>query len=557
MTCVDSQPPVEHARSPGGAGVSPTSPSSGSGSTISSLGSGTNENQFLIDGTNGTCPCNGVARSEAGVDFIQEIQIQAVGASAEFGNMQGAVVNVITGRAASGFSSSRPTTGNPPRDQPARAGEVRTPAARERLHPQPLPRLLVEPRRACCSQSAVVLRGLPVSRDYDSQPGTDPPFPAPTSRTRYSRNSPGIWRRVEANQSFHQEFWVSGEPPTVHQAERNDTRRHASVPAMTFGHLTHTASPRTLWDVRVGRFVYSQEEIPAYGGYMYGEPPDADESPVGGPQTFRRRRRSSGPPQRRRSIITGPACWAPTIRKVGGQFERGEHTAFGHSDRHAIPTTPSSATFSDPLEHEGVFLTTWLRHRRLHHRRPRHVNAGSASIGARRSVRTSTPSTARQRNRQIINGLGTLYTWNLCLAAAGVTIKLTANGRTMFRGSYGRFIRACIRASSALSILVRHDQVLLRRRGRGYTAYGLLARARNLYLDPGLRAPRTDESTVGMDRAFGRRSGRRRLHPQVRRQFHRLDGRRRHIGRRCARFTTACPCRSSSSRLRRRPGALS
>ena len=47
------------------------------------LGSGTNENQFLIDGTNFTCPCNGVARSEAGVDFIQEIQVQSVGASAE------------------------------------------------------------------------------------------------------------------------------------------------------------------------------------------------------------------------------------------------------------------------------------------------------------------------------------------------------------------------------------------------------------------------------------------------------------------------------------------
>ena len=34
--------------------------------TISAFGSGTNENQFLIDGTNSTCPCNGVARSEPG-----------------------------------------------------------------------------------------------------------------------------------------------------------------------------------------------------------------------------------------------------------------------------------------------------------------------------------------------------------------------------------------------------------------------------------------------------------------------------------------------------------
>src|SRR4029079_11254024 len=77
-------------------GISPTSPGSGTVTTVSAFGSGTNENQFLIDGTNFTCPCNGVARAEPGVDFIQEIQVQSVGASVEFGNVQGAVINVIT-----------------------------------------------------------------------------------------------------------------------------------------------------------------------------------------------------------------------------------------------------------------------------------------------------------------------------------------------------------------------------------------------------------------------------------------------------------------------------
>lgn len=77
-------------------GVSPTSPSSATATTVSAFGSGTNENQFLIDGTNTTCPCNGIARAEVGVDFIQEVHVQSVVASAEFGNLQGAVVNVIT-----------------------------------------------------------------------------------------------------------------------------------------------------------------------------------------------------------------------------------------------------------------------------------------------------------------------------------------------------------------------------------------------------------------------------------------------------------------------------
>ena len=84
-------------------GISPTSPGSVSTNSVSAFGSGTNENAFLIDGTNFTCPCSGEARSEPGVDFIQEVQVQSVGASAEFGNAQGAVINVITRQGSARF----------------------------------------------------------------------------------------------------------------------------------------------------------------------------------------------------------------------------------------------------------------------------------------------------------------------------------------------------------------------------------------------------------------------------------------------------------------------
>ena len=53
-------------------GVSPTSPGSGTVNSVSVFGSAVNENTFLIDGTNFTCPCQGVSRSEPIVDVIQE-----------------------------------------------------------------------------------------------------------------------------------------------------------------------------------------------------------------------------------------------------------------------------------------------------------------------------------------------------------------------------------------------------------------------------------------------------------------------------------------------------
>src|SRR4029453_19488266 len=86
-------------------GVSPTSPGSMSTTSVSAMGSVTNEKMFLIDGTNFTCPCSGEARSEPGVDFIQEVQVQGVGASPEFANMQGAVINVVTRQGSNRFLS--------------------------------------------------------------------------------------------------------------------------------------------------------------------------------------------------------------------------------------------------------------------------------------------------------------------------------------------------------------------------------------------------------------------------------------------------------------------
>ena len=77
-------------------GVSPTSPGSGTVNTVSVFGSAVNENTFLIDGTNFTCPCQGVSRAEPIVDVIQELHVQSMGASVEYGNLQGGVFNVIT-----------------------------------------------------------------------------------------------------------------------------------------------------------------------------------------------------------------------------------------------------------------------------------------------------------------------------------------------------------------------------------------------------------------------------------------------------------------------------
>ena len=214
-------------------GISPTSPASGTTSTVSvtsvsALGSGVNENQFLIDGTNFTCPCSGLARAEPGVDFIQEVQVQSVGASAEFGNMQGAVINVVTRGGGERFEfdasyyaqtagltsqpivlpvagGSQPTSGytrDRYRDFTTNLGG---PAVRDRLW---------------------FFGGYQYLRDYDSQPGVDPTFPRTYEQDKvFAKLTWQLTPGMQLMQSFHEEFWVNPPPPTLRR--RRSKRRHA------------------------------------------------------------------------------------------------------------------------------------------------------------------------------------------------------------------------------------------------------------------------------------------------------------------------------------------
>src|SRR5262249_49711431 len=253
--------------------ISPTSPSSPNSptTTVSAFGSGINENQFLIDGTNFTCPCNGVARSEPGIDFIQDVHVQSMGASAEFGNVQGAVINVVTRQGgeqflydASYYAQTSGLTSQPvvlPLAAPAKGQ-----SGYERNEYRDLTTNLGGP---VVRDRLWFFTGYQYLRDYDSQPGTDPSLPRAYEQNKFFGKL--TWRltpSLQLLQSFHDEHWVTRDPPTITKPFDTTLRSHASVPAVTFGNLTQTLSERTLWDVRVGRFVYTRADDPSSGNRL-------------------------------------------------------------------------------------------------------------------------------------------------------------------------------------------------------------------------------------------------------------------------------------------------
>jgi len=248
-------------------GVSPTSPSSGTVNTVSAFGSGGNENLFLIDGTNFTCPCAGVSRAEPSVDVIQEIQVQSVGVSAEFGNIQGTVFNVLTRQGGDRFQYDASYFGQPSglTSQPVLlpvAGR-QSPSGYERARFRDFTTNLGGP---VVRDRLWFFTGYQYLRDYDSQPGTDPAFPRTYEQNKiFAKLTWRLTPSMQLMQSVNDEFWVSPQSPTLVTPFEATQRQHASVPTMTFGHLTHTLSPNTLWDARVGRFVYSRHDDPSTG----------------------------------------------------------------------------------------------------------------------------------------------------------------------------------------------------------------------------------------------------------------------------------------------------
>jgi hypothetical protein len=498
-------------------GVSPTSPSSGTTTTVSVFGSGTNENLFLFDGTNFTCPCNGVARAEPGVGFIEEVHVQSVGASAEFGNMQGAVVNVITRQGsntflfdAAYFGQAAALTSQPVRLLIPGAGALTSGYRRDRY--EDLTSTIGGP---AARDRVWFFAGYQRVRDYDSQPGADPEQPRTYEQDKVFGKltwslAPG-WRLV---QSIHHEAWVNPEQPTIAKPFPATTRREASVPAMTFGHLTH-ATDAAVWEVRVGRFVSAQDSQPSTGSRMdVGRVDTITGASSGAPQQFGRLTLTRT--TAKASVgHHGPAPWGGDHDwKVGVQAERGSHRGSGitpsgvrYIDRGgqpflAITRAPSvdggqfvaMAAFASDAVTVGERLTIQAGLRFDH--------ARAISQDVRRVDALGDETDER------VQGLGALYTWNILSPRLGLTLKLGREGRTVLRASYGRFSQGVLTGEISpvhpgvtTIVTTGFDPAT-----GGYTRpISAVDPGVNVQLDRRMRAPRTDELSAGIDRAIGRR----------------------------------------------------
>ena len=432
--------------------------------------------------------------------------------------MQGAVINVVTRQGGERFLYDSSYYGQPAglTSEPVRLpipGSSQLQSGYKRARYRDLTTNLGGP---AIHDRLWFFTGYQYLRDYDSQPGTDPKLPRTYEQNKMFAKL--TWRLAptwQLVQSVHDELWVSPEQPTIAKPFATTLRMHASVPAITFGNLTHTLSANTVWDVRVGRFVYTRHDDPSTGDRTTpGHTDSVTGIASGAPQTFGAAKifRTTA-----KATISHyrPGFWGADHQwKMGGQFERG-----GHESPSIIPTgvryvdsngQPSQAISSDPSETGGLFNTSAA------------FVSDAVTVSDRMTINLGVRFDHNQaisqdlhvldaegrKTDKTVHGLGNLYTWNSVSPRLGVTAKLSGDGRTILRASYGRFSQGVLTGETGMFHpgVTPITTTAFEAATGGYTrVVQVVDSSINLLLDRHTRAPRTDEYSIGVDRQVGRR----------------------------------------------------
>jgi hypothetical protein len=352
-------------------------------------------------------------------------------------------------------------------------------------------------------------------RDYDSQPGTDPALPRTYEQNKiFGKLTWKLGRNMQLMQSVNVERWVNPQIPTRVTPYEATQRQNAWVPTTTFAQFTQTISPHTVWDLRVGGFVYSRHDDPSTGDWTRANRFDqvtgvsSGNAPQLGSLTLKRKTVKATLSHDQRGFAGADHEW-----KLGTSFEIGEHTqpqVIPGGTRYVDNNgQPFQAISSAPSDVGGRFVTTAI------------FGSDTMAIGNRMTVSAGIRfdhSRAESQDLHAVDAHGqetdTSFTGSgrsahldVFSPRLGATLKLTADGRTMARGSYGRFYQGVLTGelSGVHPGLAPVTTMAFDASTGGYTKLvSVVAPTVNVRIDPAMRAPHTDEFSIGIDREVGR-----------------------------------------------------
>jgi len=438
--------------------VSPgVSPSTQGSTTMAVFGSGTDENSWQIDGTNLTAPSTGHAWPYPNTDAIEEIEVLSLGAPAEYGNVSGAVLNVVTRQGTNEFHGDANfyiqtdgLTGT--NTTPDEDGGF--PFHREKFHDASF-----QLQGPIIKDKLHFFASYQYQRDAKTPAGVDPRFFTNEKADRiFGKLNWQINSKHKLAFGYHDDIYDLPGTPSANAAPTTVNNNHGHNPTPNLMY-TGVLSERTVLEARFAGFWGDDHSDPIIEGEERVQPRfyDVDTGLVTGGIYFWYDDKSSQQTLSAKvSHFADDFLGASHDFKFGVQYVRGGATdgVYGYNDiiyiynyvddagqpyQYAYGYQYQPLSYGGTMAGVGAFLDDTIRvNDRLT------INAG---------VRFDS-NTAKVPDLNVLDVEGNptgevvpgkdLYTWNVVSPRIGFNLQLTADGKTVLKGHYGRYHRSIV-----------------------------------------------------------------------------------------------------------------
>jgi hypothetical protein len=497
-------------------GVSASSPTRGTDRTVSVLGAGVNETTYLLDGTDITSPRYGIARARPGTDIVEEIEIQSFGSSAEYGNLQGGVINVVSRQGGNAFRFDLSYYGQwPGLTSEAVAEDCNCPSGESAFERDLYRDFSAYLGGPIMRDRLWFFAGFGIQWDFSSQAGADPRYPAENRNLSvFGKLNWQVTPRLNLMSSFHYDRWSSPDrTPSAFIPFETTTRRSGDSPASTLAHLTYAFSPSSLGELRVSTFSFTNGLTPVNGSKTLPARLDlATGVYSGGALYFGDTREGKTDVRAKLSHYAADFLGTDHDFKFGAQFLV--------ADSRGYYAYPGAVHY---LDYYGQLFVA--RHRDTYSYGGAFKSAGafaedSIRVGDRLTLnlgirfdysQASNPDVPEydesgNETGDTIDGRGEVYSWSVFSPRLGVNLKLTEDASTVLRAFYGIFHPGVLTTeiqsvSPGFGPITQafYDPAT----GRYSSGASIIDPLRNVQIDPDTRSPHTYQFTVGVDQAIG------------------------------------------------------
>jgi len=422
-------------------GVSSTS-NVGQSTSAQVLGNSTNENQYQIDGTDIS------STPWPNTDAIEEVQVLSMGASAEYGNVQGAVFNIVTRQGTNAFHGDANTYFQ----SDATTGRNTTDAVDKGLpyHRDTYRDGTIQASGPFVPDKFWFFGSLQYQRDWDSQPGVDPKTPTENdSRRMFYKFNYAITPKHRLMHGYHNDFYFIPDIATSFTAPSTVSISHGDNPTPNLVY-TGVLSDKTFVEARYSGFFLHSSVDPLQDGVpsVMTRVEDQDTGQISGGITAWNENRSWkwGTAVKLSHVVDSFMGGSHDLKTGFQQGVTGSDNLNGPNDvltTYSVTGRPTTGTTQLPY-HQGAEAFWNGLYIDDTYRLPRAVVNVGVRYDHSRATFPSLPFLNAQGlpTGQMSQANDDVYSWDTFSPRVGVNYQVTSSGNTVVKAHYGRYYKA-------------------------------------------------------------------------------------------------------------------